>query len=93
MKPPLTRPKITPVTRWTVVERLLEQRPGFFALGLLAGQDGFAVLVFHPLEVDFDRVAELEFQVAAGGAEFFQGDAAFRLQADVDEHVVVFDRR
>ena len=75
-----------------IVERLLQQRPGFFALGLFAGQDGFAVLVFHPLKVDFNRVAGLQFDIAAGAAELLEGNTAFRLQADVDKHVVVFDR-
>ena len=72
MKLPLTRPKITPVNSGLIVERLLQQRPGFFALGLFAGQDGFAVLVFHPLKVDFNRVASLQLDVPPGPPNSFR---------------------
>ena len=43
VKPPLTRPKIVPLTRWLLLERLFEQGPGFLAARLLARQDDLAV--------------------------------------------------
>ena len=91
VKPPLTRPKITPVTRWLSLNALLELGPGFLAPRLLARQHGLAVLVFHALEIDLDRVADLDLGRLAGGGEFLERDAAFGLQADIDEGEVVLD--
>ncbi len=65
-------------------EALLEQRPGFLAAGLLTAELRFAVLVFHPLEIDFDDVADLDLGRLAGDGEFLEGDAAFGLKTNVD---------
>ena len=74
-----------------VLEGLLELGPGFLAPGLLARQNGFAVLVFHALEIDFDGVAHLELGLLAGGGEFLELDAALGLQSDVDEGEIILD--
>src|SRR3546814_6473970 len=58
----------------------------------LAAQHRLAVLVLHPLEVDFHLVADLQLRHLAGLGEFLQGHAAFRLQANVDQRAVAFDR-
>ncbi len=74
-----------------VVERLLEVGPCLFAARLFAAQryDPFAVL--EPLDEDVDVVARLQFGILPGRGEFLQTDAAFGLQADVDQNHVVFD--
>ena len=54
-------------------------------------QHGFAVLVFHALEIDLDGVADLDLGLLAGGGEFLERDAAFGFQSDIDEGEVVFD--
>ncbi len=74
-----------------VLEGLLELGPGFLAARLLARQHGFAVLVFHALEIDLDHVADLDLGLLAGGGEFLERDAAFGFQADIDEGEVVLD--
>src|SRR3546814_18891030 len=58
----------------------------------LAAQHRLAVLVLHPLEVDFHLVADLQLRHLAGLGEFLQGHAAFRLQANVDQRAVAFVR-
>ena len=72
-------------------ELLLEAGPALFALGLVAAEDGFAERVLDALQVDFDFIADLELGGLAGQAEFLDGDAAFHLQADVDDRHVLFD--
>ena len=91
MKPPLTWPKITPSTRSFVVEHLFELDPALFAAGLLAAQHGFAQRVLDALDIDLDRRADLDGAVTAGLAEFLERDAAFGLQADVDDREILLD--
>ena len=74
-----------------ILERLLELDPGFLASGLLARQNGLAVLVLHAVEIDLDLVADLDFRRLAGLGEFLQGNAALGLQSDVDERGVALD--
>src|SRR4029077_3793886 len=54
------------------LEGFFELRPGFLATCLFAAQNGFAVLVFHALEIDLDGVAELDLVLLAGLAEFLE---------------------
>ena len=75
-----------------LLEVLLELRPGFFAARLLAAEHGFAMLVFHALEIDLDQVADLDLGLLAGRSEFLEGDAPFGLQAHIDQHGVGLDR-
>ena len=73
------------------LEALLQQGPRFLAARLLARELRFAVLVFHPLEIDLDGVAGLDLRLPARRGKFAQRDAAFRFQADIDQHRIVFD--
>src|SRR5271154_7033463 len=81
-------------SRYSVVclKALLKLGPGLLAPRLLARQLGLAVLVLHPLEVDLDGVADMKVGLVAPGGELLQRHAAFRFEADIDEHGVVFDR-
>ena len=93
MKPPLTWLKMTPSTRSPLGELLFEPDPALFAAGLLARQHRFAQRVLDALDIDFDRVADLERGVLGLDAEFLQRHAAFDLEADVDDGHVFFDGR
>ena len=75
-----------------LLEVPLELRPGFFAARLLAAEHGFAMLVFHALEIDLDQIADLDLGLLSGRGEFLEGDPPFRLQAHIDQHGVGFDR-
>src|SRR5579862_523933 len=74
------------------LKTLFQKGPGFLAPGFLARQRGFAVLVLHALEEDFDDVADLDLRPGAAGGEFLQRDAAFRFEADIDEGGIILDR-
>ena len=67
------------------LEGLFEVGPGLFAPRLLARQHDRAVAVFVALDIEFDHVAGLDLRLGAGRAEFLKGDAAFGLQADIDD--------
>ncbi len=54
MKPPFTRPKITPSTRLPAGEFALELVPGGFAAGAVAAQHGLAIAVLDAVDIDFD---------------------------------------
>src|SRR5665213_1547544 len=73
------------------LEAFLEQGPCLLAPRLFARELRFAVLAFHALEIDLDRIAGLEIGGLAGHAEFLQRDAAFGFEADIDQDHVVFD--
>ena len=71
---------------------LLEPRPALLAPRLLARQHGLAHGVLDALKIDVDLVADGEVGGAAGDAKFFQGNAAFGLEADIDDGNVLLDR-
>ena len=73
------------------LKALFELGPRLLASRLLARQLGLAVLVLHPLEVDLDGVADMEVGLVAAGSELLQRHAAFRFEADIDQHGIVFD--
>ena len=52
-------------------ERFFEFFPRFFATGLFAAQNGFAVPVFHALEVDLDGIANFDFSRLSRQRKFF----------------------
>ena len=92
VKPPLTRPKITPSTR-------LPASNSFSSLSQAASRrarsrDSIAspAAVLDPVDIDFDFVADLEVGLLARRGEFAQRNAAFALQADVDHREIVLDR-
>jgi hypothetical protein len=72
-------------------ECVFEARPGAGALGLLARESGFAVAILDRVECDFDRVAGLDFDLAALVLELADVDDGFGLEADVDDDDVVGD--
>jgi len=72
-------------------ERLLQQGPRLFALGLLAGQHDFAVAVLVALNEHLDGIAGLDFRSAASGGEFLHRHTAFGLQTNVDHCEIVLD--
>src|SRR4051812_18673140 len=74
-----------------VVEGLLELAPAFLAACLVARQHGFTERIFDSVEEHLDLVANLEIAFAAGAGEFAQRDAAFGLQADVNDGLVLFN--
>ena len=67
------------------VEGLLELAPAFLAARLVARQHRFTERVLDALEIDLDLVADLEIVCRPGAREFAQRDAAFGLEADVDD--------
>src|SRR4029077_14402799 len=76
---------------FVVLESLLELAPALLAARLVARQHGFAERVFDPFEIDLDGVADLDLGRAARTGEFPQGDAAFRLQPDIDDRDLAFN--
>ena len=91
MKPPLTWLKMTPLNLLVILERRFQLAPAFLAPRLVAREHRFAERVLDALEIDFDLVADFQIGLTAGGCEFAQGHAAFRLQPDVDDGEVLFD--
>src|SRR5207245_9474467 len=73
------------------LEALFQEGPGFLAPRLLARQLCFAVLVLHPLEEDFDDIADMNIRRCAGGSEFLERDAPFRFKADINERGLLLD--
>src|SRR5579883_60510 len=74
-----------------ILERLLELAPTLLAPRLVARQHGFAERVFDAFEVNLDGVADLNIGVAARPRELAQSNAAFRLQANVDNGKFLLD--
>ena len=82
---------MTPCDLLVVLERLLELAPAFLAARLVAREHRLAERVLDALQIDLDLVADLDFVAAAGAGEFAERDAAFGLQADVDDGEVLLD--
>ena len=74
-----------------LLEHLLEARPALLAAGLVARQHGFTERVLDALQVDLDLVADLQLGRLAVDGELAQGDAAFGLEADVDDGEILLD--
>src|SRR5690606_10455295 len=72
------------------LERLLELGPCLLAARLLPAQHRLAVPVFQPLDIDVDRVADLQIRLLTRRRELLQRDPPLGLQPHVDQgHVVV----
>ena len=84
MKPPLTRPKMTPWTRSLALNCFSSSFQDSSRLAFSRDRDDDAVAVLVAVDVDVDHVADLHFGRFAGAAEFAHRNAAFGLQADVD---------
>src|SRR5579859_880952 len=67
------------------LERLLEVGPRLLTPRLLARQDDGAVLVLVALDIQLDDIAGLYLGLGARWTEFLQRDAAFGLQAYIDD--------
>ena len=70
---------------------LLEPRPALLAPRLLARQHGLAHGVLDALEIDIDLIADGKVRRTSGDAKFFEGNAAFGLQTDIDDRNVFLD--
>ena len=75
-----------------LLEGLLELDPALLAPRLVARDDRFAERILDPLEIDLDLVADARGRVPAVIGEFLERHAPFRLEADVDDGHVFFDR-
>ena len=71
------------------LERLFQVGPGLLAPRLLARQDDGAVPVLIAFDIELDDIAGLYIRLGAGRPELLQRDTALRLQADVDDGVLV----
>src|SRR5262249_3590313 len=76
---------------FVAVEGLLQLAPAFLAARLVAREHGFAQRVLHPLEIDLDRVADLDVRLPARPREFAQRHASLGLGADVDDGEVLLN--
>src|ERR1700733_8891386 len=74
-----------------ILERFFELAPAFLAARPVARQHGFAERILDALEIDLNRVADLNLVIAAGPGEFAQRHAAFGLQANIDDGHFAFD--
>ncbi len=74
-----------------LLERGLEADPRFLAAGLLARQDGLAERVLDALKIDLDLIADRNILFTGATAEFLQRNAAFHLEADVDDREVLLE--
>ena len=72
-----------------LLKGLFQVGPRLFAPRLFAREHDRAVAVLIALDVEFDGVAGLDLGLAAGRAELLQRDAAFALQANIDDGVIV----
>jgi len=72
-----------------LLEGFLELVPHHGALGLVAGEDGFAEAVLERVEGDLDDVADADVDLAGIVTELFDGHDALGLQAGVDDDHVV----
>ena len=93
VKPPLTWLKMTPSTRSFLLYTLFELDPALFAAGLLARQHRLAERVLDAVDIDLDLVADLDRRLAGRRwPNSLQRDAAFGLEADVDDREILLDR-
>ncbi len=69
----------------------LDLVPDLHLLGLLAREHDMAVPIFGPLEQHVDNVAGLHGDLTAFVGELVDGNHAFRLEADIDNDLVVGD--
>ena len=83
--PPLMRSMTRPMTTLRILVGLLDLVPDLHLLGLLAREDDVAFTVLGALEQDVDDVARLRGDLAVLVDEFFDGNDAFGLEADVDD--------
>src|SRR5262245_19004186 len=76
---------------FVAVEGLLQLAPALLASRLVAREHGFSQRVLHALEIDLDRIADLDVCLPTRPGEFAQRDASLGLGADVDNGEVLLD--
>ena len=72
-------------------EGLFQLAPTLLAARLVAREHGLAERVFHALEIDLDRIADLDVRLTARRREFAQRDAPLGLGPDIDDGEILFD--
>ena len=65
--------------------------PAFFTAGLVTRDDRFTERIFNTLKVNLHDIADVDGLITVRAGKFFQGHAAFGLQADVDHGHIFFD--
>ena len=74
-----------------VVEGFFQLAPAFLTARLVAREHGLAERVLDPLEIDLDRIADLDLGRAARRRKFAQRHAPFGLGPDIDDCKVLLD--
>ena len=75
------------------LKRDFQKSPCLFTAGALTAEDSLTVLVFHPLQIDVDDIADLDLRGLARHAEFLERNAPFGFQTDLDQYVIAVDRK
>ena len=73
------------------VEFLFEAGPAFLAARLITRQHRLTQRILDALQIDLDRVADLEFRRLARQSELANGHAALHLEADIDHGQIFLD--
>src|SRR4029077_19600601 len=76
---------------FVAVEGLFQLAPALLATRLVPGEDRFAERILHPLQVDLDRIADLDLRLPSRAGEFAQRDAALGLGSDIDDGEILLD--
>ncbi len=74
-----------------LLECRLEARPGSCALGLFAGQTGFARAILHAVQCNLDGLADDDFDLALFVLELIGRNDGLGLQSNIDDDVVLAD--
>ena len=76
---------------FVAAEGLFQLAPTLLAARLVAREHGLAERVFHALEIDLDRIADLDVRLTARRREFAQRDAPLGLGPDIDDGEILLD--
>src|SRR6478735_12689221 len=76
---------------FVAAEGLFQFAPALLAASLVAREHGLAKRVLHALEIDLDRIADLDVRLPARCREFAQRDAPLGLSPDIDDGEILLD--
>ena len=76
---------------FVAAEGLFQLAPALLAARLVAREHGLAERVLHALEIDLDRIADLDVRLPARRREFAQRDAPLGLGPDIDDGEILLD--
>src|SRR3981189_3177910 len=76
---------------FVAAEGLFQLAPALLAARLVAREHGFAERIFNPLEIDLDRVADLDVHLPAPRPDFTERDAPLGLGPDIDDGEILLD--